>query len=96
MMQLSYRSVNFALFLASVIGMGFALYLQNHDHLEPCPLCIFQRIGLMAMGAFALIAALHNPKQLIMRRLYSLLATLGILWSVGVASRHVWIQHLPP
>ena len=96
MMQLSYRRVNFALFLASAIGMGFALYLQNYQHLEPCPLCIFQRIGLMVMGAFALIAALHNPKQLIMRRLYSLLATLGILWSVGVASRHVWIQHLPP
>lgn len=96
MMQLSYRRVNFGLFLASAIGMGFALYLQNYQHLEPCPLCIFQRIGLMVMGLFALIAALHNPKQLIMRRIYSLLATLGILWSVGVASRHVWIQHLPP
>ena len=23
-------------------------------------------------------------------------ALLGMLWSVGVAARHVWIQHLPP
>lgn len=95
-MRLSYRQVNIGLFLTSVIGMGFALYLQHYQNLEPCPLCIFQRVGLMVMGFFALIAALHNPKQLFMRRIYSLLATVGVLWSVAVASRHVWIQHLPP
>jgi protein dithiol:quinone oxidoreductase len=96
MMKLSARRVNVGLFLASVIGMGFALYLQYYEHLEPCPLCVFQRLGLMFMGFFALIAALHDPRQLAMRRVYSLLTTLGALWSVGVASRHVWIQHLPP
>lgn len=95
-MRLSYRQVNIGLFLTSVIGMGFALYLQHYQNLEPCPLCIFQRVGLMVMGFFALIAALHNPNPLFMRRLYSLLATVGVLWSVAVASRHVWIQHLPP
>lgn len=95
-MRLSYRLVSFGLFLASVVGMGFALYLQHYQNLEPCPLCIFQRVGLMVMGLFGLIGALHNPKQLLMRRIYCLLATVGILWSVGVASRHVWIQHLPP
>lgn len=95
-MQLSYRQVNFGLFLASVIGMGFALYLQHYQHLDPCPLCIFQRVGLMIMGVFALIAALHNPKKLVPRRVYSLLATIGVLWSAAVAGRHVWLQHLPP
>ncbi len=93
---LSYRRVSFLLFLASVVGIGFALYLQHYDNLEPCPLCIFQRIGLMVMGVFSLIGAIHNPKARAMRVVYSVLATLGILWSVGVASRHVWIQHLPP
>lgn len=96
MMRLSYRLVNIGLFLTSVIGMSFALYLQHYQNLEPCPLCIFQRVGLMVMGFFALIAALHNPKPLWLRRVYSVLATIGMLWSVGVASRHVWIQHLPP
>lgn len=95
-MQLSYRQVNFGLFLASVMGMGFALYLQHYQHLDPCPLCIFQRVGLMVMGFFALLAALHNPKKLVARRVYSLLATIGVLWSAAVAGRHVWLQHLPP
>lgn len=95
-MRLSYRQVNFGLFLASVIGIGFALYLQHYQNLDPCPLCIFQRIGLMVMGFFALIAALHNPKKSLARRIYSLLATIGVLWSTAVAGRHVWLQHLPP
>lgn len=94
--QLSYRQVSFGLFLASVAGMAFALYLQHGVGLEPCPLCVFQRVGLMGMGLFALIAAIHNPTQLWLRRVYAGLAGLSILWSTAVAARHVWLQHLPP
>ncbi|MFZ3192937.1 MAG: disulfide bond formation protein B [Moraxellaceae bacterium] len=94
--QLSYRQVSFGLFLASVAGMAFALYLQHGVGLEPCPLCVFQRVGLMGVGLFALIAAIHNPQALWLRRVYAGLAGLSILWSTGVAARHVWLQHLPP
>ena len=31
-----------------------------------------------------------------MKRFYALLGSLSILWSVGVAARHVWLQNLPP
>lgn len=91
----TYRRVNIALFLASVAGMAFALFLEHYQGLEPCPLCIFQRVGLMTMGLFALIAAIHHPASMMVRRLYSGLAALGILWSTAVAGRHVWLQHLP-
>lgn len=93
---LSYRKVNVFLVLASVVGMGFALYLQHIQGLEPCPLCIFQRVGLIGLGLFSLLAVLHNPKTFLFRRGYSLLATLSIAWSVGVAGRHIWLQNLPP
>ncbi|WP_151979825.1 disulfide bond formation protein B [Acinetobacter guerrae] len=92
----NYRFINGLLVLASIVGMSFALYLEHVKGLDPCPLCIFQRVGLMVMGIFALIAFLHNPVSNLMKRFYSLLATLGILWSVGVATRHVWLQTLPP
>lgn len=95
-MQLNYRLVSGLLVLASIVGMSFALYLEHFQGLEPCPLCIFQRVGLMAMGIVALIAFLHNPVSHVVKRFYAFLASLGILWSVGVAGRHVWIQHLPP
>ena len=92
----NYRFINGLLVLASIVGMSFALYLEHVKGLDPCPLCVFQRVGLMAMGIFALIAFLHNPASNLMKRMYALLATLSIGWSVGVAARHVWLQTLPP
>jgi disulfide bond formation protein DsbB len=37
---------------------------------------------------------LHNPKRL-GTKIYAALITLFSLSGVGVASRHIWIQHLP-
>ena len=74
--------------------MGVALYLQHYAHLEPCPLCVFQRVSLMSMGIVALIAFIHNPAAL-GRRIYAGLSLVGALAGVGVAGRHVWLQHLP-
>lgn len=84
------------LFLCSIAGMAFALYFEHFKGLQPCPLCVFQRIGLMAMGLFAFIGFVHYPKNSILKRIYAVLSTLSILWSAGVAGRHVCIQHLPP
>lgn len=91
----NYRFISGFLFLASVIGMSFALFLEHVQGLEPCPLCIFQRIGLIALGLISLIAFLHNPKSNVLKRIYSFLGLVAISWSVGVAGRHVWLQHLP-
>ncbi|EPF81759.1 disulfide bond formation protein B [Acinetobacter rudis] len=90
-----YRVVSGFLFLASVIGMAFALYLEHVKGFEPCPLCVFQRVGLIGLGFFSLIAFLHNPRQVFVKRLYAGLGTICILWSAGVAMRHVWMQNLP-
>jgi len=95
-MQWGYRFVSGVLFLASVAGMAFALYLEHGQGLNPCPLCVFQRIGLIGLGIISLIALLHNPKSNAMKRGYAFLGSLSILWSVGVAARHVWLQNLPP
>lgn len=92
----SYRFVSGMLFLASVIGMAFALYLEHVQGLEPCPLCIFQRIGLIGLGAVSLIAFLHHPKTNTFKRIYAFLGLISILWSAGIAARHVWLQNLPP
>ena len=90
----NYRVVSGALFIASVIGMAFALYLEHGQGLEPCPLCIFQRVGLIGLGIISLIAFLHNPISQFFKRIYAFLGLVAILWSAGVAARHVWLQHL--
>lgn len=96
-MQWSDRFVSGILALASLIGMAFALYLEHGPlQLEPCPLCVFQRVGLIGLGGISLIAFLHHPTSIRLKRLYAFLGTLSILWSTGVAARHVWLQSLPP
>ncbi|WP_180135459.1 disulfide bond formation protein B [Acinetobacter sp. YH12070] len=95
-MKWSFRFVSGLLFLASVIGMSFALFLEHVQGLEPCPLCVFQRIGLIGLGIISLIALIHNPASNWGKRIYALLGILSILWSAGVAARHIWLQNLPP
>lgn len=92
---ISTRIINAFLALVSLCGVLFALYLQYVHELEPCPLCIFQRVGLIIMGVFAFIAFIHHSKHMWVRRLYAFFMLLAIGWSLGVAGRHVWLQHLP-
>ena len=81
-------------FLACVALMVTALTMQHVLGLEPCPLCIFQRMFVIALGVVMLVAALHDPAQ-IGRRIYgALIVVLGVLGLV-VAGRHVWLQNLP-
>ena len=75
--------------------LAYALYSQFHLHLEPCPLCIFQRIGIVVTGVFFLIAALHHPRGG-GRLVYAGLIGLAALATAAVAARHVYVQSLPP
>jgi len=94
-MLLNRRLVNIAGFLACVALLGYAYYTQYHLGLEPCPLCIFQRIAIAALGLVFLVAALHHPRgwgSLV----YSVLIAAASLAAIGVAARHVYVQSLPP
>ena len=73
---------------------GAALYLQYVLHQEPCPLCMIQRFIFIAILALFVLATLHNPKRL-GAKIYAALIALAALSGIGVAGRHIWIQHLP-
>ena len=75
--------------------IAYALYSQLHLGLEPCPLCIFQRIGIALLGVVFLAAALHHPRGW-GRYLYGLAIALAALATLLVAARHVYVQSLPP
>jgi protein dithiol:quinone oxidoreductase len=89
------RRGNFLGFVACAGLLAYAYYAQFVMHLEPCPLCIFQRIGVFALGVVFLIAALHDPAPL-GRRVYAALLALTALATIGIALRHLYIQSLPP
>lgn len=75
--------------------LGTALYFQHVMGLDPCPLCIIQRIFVIAIGAVMLVAAAHNPRHL-GRRVYGGLITVFAVLGIAVAGRQVWLQNLPP
>lgn len=90
----SARICNTLLALVALLAMLVALYLQHYQGLEPCPLCVFQRVAVIGVGVVAVIAAVHGP-QAWGQRVYAGVMALSALAGVVVAGRHVWLQHLP-
>lgn len=88
------RIIYLGIFLVCAGLVGFALYLQHAQNLEPCPLCIVQRYAFIAVGIAALVAFVHNPAR-VGRRAYGALLLLFSVAGAGTAGRHVWLQHQP-
>jgi disulfide bond formation protein DsbB len=84
------------LFVALVCGglLGYAIYVQHFDFIDPCPLCVLQRIGFMSIGAIASLAFIHNPGA-VGRWVYGTAVTLAGLTGMGISGRHLWLQSLP-
>ena len=74
--------------------VAFAIYLQFGQEMEPCPLCIFQRIVFVVMAAVFLVAGLHGP-QGGARYAYAGAFLLTGAAGLALAGRHIYLQSLP-
>jgi disulfide bond formation protein DsbB len=92
---LTRRTGNLIGFAVSAGLIGYALFVQYVQGLEPCPLCILQRVAVMAAGALFLLAALHDPAER-GARAYGVLIDLAAMAGILVAARHMWIMAQPP
>ncbi len=82
--------------LALCLGLlAFGYYLEYMQGLEPCPLCMVQRVVFMALAVVFLAAAVHNPLGW-GSRVYGVLILLLAGFGAYVAGRQVWLQGLPP
>jgi len=76
--------------------MAYALYTQYGPlHLDPCPLCIFQRVAMITLGVVFAVAALHAPLGSA-ARVYAVLGGLVAATGLSISSWHVHVQNLPP
>lgn len=91
----SFRVSLLAGFLVCAGLIGFALYAQYVLQMDPCPLCILQRVVFIALGLVFLLGGLHAPRGG-GRWAYVGLLVLVALVGIGIAARHLWIQSLPP
>ena len=90
----SRRSAYLTGFLICAGSIAYAFYLQYVQMLEPCPMCWFQRVAVVALGLVFLIGAVMNPGRPGAR----LIGWLVLLTSGGgalLAARHLYIQSMP-
>ena len=75
--------------------LGGAYYYEYVEYLEPCPLCIVQRIAALLIGIGCLGAFFARNTRWPLR--IALLFTLAsALFGAQIANHHVTIQGLPP
>ena len=89
------RAANLLGFLACAALLAYAYFSQYVLHLEPCPLCILQRVGIFAIGLLFEVAAAHDPVGW-GRRVYAGLLSVAAAATIGVALRQLYIQSQPP
>lgn len=75
--------------------LTYALYVQHVLFIDPCPMCVLQRVAFAAFGFVCLIGALHGPKLSRGRAVYGILAASCAVVGGAVAAQHVRLQHLP-
>ena len=89
------RTINLLCALACAGMLGYAIYAEKVLGYLPCPLCMFQRVCIGALGVVFLIAGLHNARGH-GAKFYAFLVFLAAGAAIWVSGRHVWVQHQPP
>lgn len=89
------RSLNALMVAACAALLAYAYWLQLVVGLQPCPLCIFQRVALIALTLVLVGATLHGAKGW-GAKVWALLVALSAGAGAAIAARHVWLQSLPP
>lgn len=92
--QIKTRPVYASIFLIALLAMCIAFIMQYVFLLEPCPLCIVQRIIVCIIGFLAFWAYVLNYRGWA-GLINSMLQILFSLFGMFVSGRHVWLQHLP-
>ena len=82
-------SITFILACALVVTL--ALIIEYGYGLEPCALCLTQRLLVFASGSIAVVGLAHEPRL----GIYPVLSLLSIFFGIMVAIRHIYIQINP-
>jgi disulfide bond formation protein DsbB len=71
-------------------AIAFALVLQFREMAPPCPLCIFQRLGVLGCGILAALALICPARGRAL--LWPVLISLAAATGAGISIRHIVIQ----
>src|SRR5690625_6405050 len=86
------RPINGLIVVACALLLAIALYMEYVMGLIPCPLCMTQRVFVLLVGVFALLAVVHHPRRW-GRRVYAGFGLLADRKSTRLNSSHVAISY---
>ena len=89
------RTIYFAIAFLATISLAYAFYAEFYQHIEPCPLCIAQRVIIGVIALLAFIYAIHNPQNFV-NKIYSLVLVALSAFGIKTAAHHQWLMNLPP
>jgi disulfide bond formation protein DsbB len=92
-LSLSARRFHGLVALASFALLAVAFYMEYQMGLEPCPLCMLQRIVFLCIGVVSLVSALTN--NLGARRICSWIVVVLAVAGGALAVRHLYLQNIP-
>ena len=82
---------NLGIVTGVAILMGTGIFIENVLELEPCPLCLMQRIWFIVVGIIGCAGLAHGSR----RAVYPCLAIVAALVGGGFSVRQLWLQSLP-
>jgi disulfide bond formation protein DsbB len=94
MVKISNQNMFLGVFIASASLLAAAYYFEYVLFLDPCPLCIMQRIAVLMVGLVGLSGFIFASSA-VSQKVHSVLMFLSGVFGIAVAGRHVWIQNLP-
>ena len=102
MTQPASRPLYLLSFILCLALLATAYYMEYVMGLEPCPLCMVQRVVFIFLGLISLAAVIHNPRPHTpsgtrprTARVYGLAMIVFAAFGAAIAGRQVWLQHQP-
>ncbi|WP_107879838.1 disulfide bond formation protein B [Neisseria animaloris] len=91
-----FRKTLWGIVFLSVLTTIGSFYSQYGLGLNPCVLCILQRLAVLAVGIAALLTAFGRQTGKTSRTVSALLVSIPAVYGAGVAVYQLYLQSLPP
>ena len=83
--------LNITFVITCTLFVTLALIIEYGYDIEPCALCLTQRLLMFIGGSIAVAGLTHDPRL----GIYPVLSLLAIFFGIIVAIRHIYIQMNP-
>ena len=91
-----FRKTVLFLVILSIFAACGSFVSQYVLGMNPCVLCILQRLCVLAVGLLAIVTAFSSQSSKFARLLSALLIAAPAVYGAGVAAYQIWLQSLPP